>query len=224
MRLAVPPDRKVLVSDFDGTLTRRDLYQLVQERLPPQSGLAVWEDYRAGRTSHFDALRTIFAAFRPGETELMRLADEMELDPNLAATVAVLRAAGWEVVVASAGCAWYIHHLLAKAGVELEVHANPGHIEAGRLVMEWPTGSPFQSPRTGIDKAAVVRAAQEGGRRVAFAGDGPPDVEPALLVPGPLRFARGYLAEVLRTRGQEFQPFEQWSDIARALADGTPSG
>jgi 2-hydroxy-3-keto-5-methylthiopentenyl-1-phosphate phosphatase len=105
MRLAVPPDRKTLVSDFDGTLTRRDFYQLVQERLPAQSALAVWEDYRAGRISHFEALRTIFDTFQPGETELLRLADEMELDPNLAAGVAALRAAGWEVVIASAGCA-----------------------------------------------------------------------------------------------------------------------
>jgi len=224
MRLAVTPNRNILVSDFDGTLTRRDFYQIVQERLPPQSGLDVWEDYREGRISHFDALRTIFAAFRAGETELVRLADEMGLDPDLMADVAALRAAGWEVVVASAGCAWYIHHLLTEAGVQLEVHANPGHIEAGRLVMEWPTQSPFQSPRTGIDKAAIVRAAQEGGRRVAFAGDGPPDLEPALLVPGPLRFARGYLAEVLREKGLEFRPFERWSDVARALSNATPSG
>ena len=30
--------------------------------------------------------------------------------------------------------------------------------------------------------------------RVAFAGDGPPDIEPALLVPADMRFARGALA------------------------------
>jgi hypothetical protein len=107
--------------------------------------------------------------------------------------------------------------LLKEAGVDLPVHANPGHLDGGRLIMDWPSTSPFQSPRTGIDKVAVVQAAQEGGRAVAFAGDGPPDLEPALLVPAPLRFARGYLAEALRTRGEGFYPFDRWSDIARKL-------
>ena len=126
MGLAVPPNRNILVSDFDGTLTRRDFYQLVQERLPPQSGFAVWEDYSAGRISHFDALRTIFAAFRAGEAELTAWQTRWDSTRTWRPTWASLRAAGWEVVVASGGCAWYIHRLLTEAGVHLEVHANPG--------------------------------------------------------------------------------------------------
>lgn len=213
----IPRDRRVLVSDFDGTMTRRDFYQLVEERLSPQGTSAWWGEYQAGRISHFEALRQMFAADSPGETELIRLAHHMELDPDLAAGVAALREKGWNVVVASAGCEWYIQLLLNEAGVTLPIHANPGHIKDGRLIMEWPAASPFQSPRTGIDKAAVVRAAQQGGRTVAFAGDGPPDLEPALLVPAPVRFARGYLAEALRARGENFIPFERWSDIAHKL-------
>jgi 2-hydroxy-3-keto-5-methylthiopentenyl-1-phosphate phosphatase len=52
---------------------------------------------------------------------------------------------------------------------------------------------------------------------VAFAGDGPPDLQAALLVPPGLRFARGGLAEELRARGEAFQPFSRWSEIAREL-------
>jgi 2-hydroxy-3-keto-5-methylthiopentenyl-1-phosphate phosphatase len=166
-------------------MTRRDFYQLVEERLSPQEASDWWSGYQAGRISHFEALRQIFGAFPAGEAELVRLVHAMDLDPDLAASVTALREAGWEVVVASAGCEWYIRLLLNEAGVDLPVHANPGHVEGGRLVMEWPNASPFQSPRTGIDKVAVVRAAQQGGRTVAFAGDGPPDLEPALLVPAP---------------------------------------
>jgi 2-hydroxy-3-keto-5-methylthiopentenyl-1-phosphate phosphatase len=52
--------------------------------------------------------------------------------------------------------------------------------------------------------ASALRAAEV----VAFAGDGPPDLEPALRVRPDLRFARG-LAEALRVRGEAFQPFSQ---------------
>ena len=90
----------------------------------------------------------------------------------------------------SAGCDWYIRRLLAQAGVELEVHANPGRFVPGLgLQMEMPVGSPFLSPTLGVDKARVVRHHLEQGRTVAFAGDGFPDEEAALFVPGSLRFA-----------------------------------
>ncbi len=103
--------------------------------------------------------------------------------------------------------------------MSLDVHANPGHIENGRLLMDWPSQSSFQSPQTGIDKVAVVRAAVASNRTVAFAGDGPPDLPAALLVPGSLRFARGFLAEELQARGKPFQPFDRWSEIAHLLCD-----
>jgi 2-hydroxy-3-keto-5-methylthiopentenyl-1-phosphate phosphatase len=85
--------------------------------------------------------------------------------------------------------------------------------------MERLTGSPYFAPGTGIDKAAVVRTALEGGRTVAFAGDGPPDLEPALLVPAGLRFARRgrALAAALDAQGQRYHAFDRWAEVARAL-------
>ena len=105
--------------------------------------------------------------------------------------------------------------LLDEAGVALEVHANPGHVEDDRLAMTWPVDSPYFSPETGIDKAAVVREALGAGGAVAFAGDGPPDLVPALLVPPRLRFARGYLARMLAERGEPFRPFDRWAEVAQ---------
>lgn len=85
--------------------------------------------------------------------------------------------------------------------------------------MELPTRSPFFSPTVGIDKAEVVRQAIQAGGRVAFAGDGPPDLAPAVLVAEDLRFARGHLAAELTRRGLGFRPFERWSAVASALAE-----
>lgn len=209
----------MLVTDFDGTLTRHDFYQLVRDRLLPPETPDFFDEYRAGQITHFDALRLIFAEVPAGAEVFSELARDQELDPDLAAEVGALRENGWEVVVVSAGCRWYIDLLLAEAGVEAQVHASPGRIEEGRLLMEWPLDSPFYSPETGIDKAAVVRAALAAGRTVAYAGDGPVDLEAALLVPAEYRFARRTrdLAELLRSRGERFHPFDRWAEIARTL-------
>lgn len=214
------PGRKVLVSDFDGTMTRNDFYQLVAARLLPPGTPDFWAEYRAGRITHFEALRSYFLAARPGEHALIDLYHDMKLDPDLRAGLVALKSAGWSVVVASAGSLWYIDRLLRESRARdlMEVHANLGHIAGGRLVMELPQGSPFFSSEVGIDKPAIVRQALATAEVVAFAGDGPPDVEPALLVDPAWRFATGFLAEELARRGEGFRPFERWGEIARMLA------
>src|SRR3954453_18675198 len=162
----------VLVSDFDGTMTRHDFYQLAVESLLPPDTPDYWAEYRSGAVTHFEALRRYFATIRAGEEEVLAVVDRMELAPEVPGAVARLREAGWEVVVTSAGCDWYIRRLLAAAGVEVEVHANPGRFVAGRgLLMELPVDSPFLCSALGIDKAKVVRRYVDGGWAVAFAGD-----------------------------------------------------
>ncbi len=210
--------KKVLVSDFDGTMTRRDFFKLAIEQLLPPDSPNFWSEYRAGRITHFEALRRYFAEIRASETDVLRVIDQMELDPGLPQAVAQLRQAGWNVIVTSAGCDWYIRRLLAQSGVELEVHSNPGRFVPGLgLQMEMPVGSPFLSPTLGVDKAQIVRHHLAQGSSVAFAGDGFPDEEAAMFVPGDLRFARGDLADVLRQKGECFQPFDAWSEIAQCL-------
>jgi len=208
---------RVLVSDFDGTMTRYDFYRLAIESLLPRDVTDYWAEFRAGTITHFEALRRYFAAIRSSEADVLAVVKRMELDPELPQAVAALQSAGWRVVVASAGCEWYIRRLMDEAGIDVEVHANPGRFEPGKgLLMEMPAGSsPYRSSALGIDKAGVVRDYQGRGLTVAFAGDGFPDADPARLVPGNLRFARGDLAAVLTEEQSVFHAFDSWSDIAR---------
>jgi len=209
---------RVLVSDFDGTMTRHDFYKLAIEKLIPDDTPDYWAQYRSGSITHFEALRLYFAAIRGTEDEVLAVVRQTELDPKLPSAIESLRRAGWRVVVTSAGCAWYIQWLLKSVGIELEIHSNPGHFDPERgLVMQMPTTSPFWSPTLGINKTAVVRDFLQQDKTVAFAGDGFPDADPARLIPADRRFARADLADVLRSENEPFQPFHSWSDIASTL-------
>ncbi len=213
-----PTPGGVLVSDFDGTMTRQDFYKLALKHLLPFDCPDYLAQYREGKITHFEALRLYFAGIRADENEVQAIVDRMELDPDLAIAVKGLELRGWRVIVTSAGCSWYIRRLLSEAGVEIEVHANPGRFQPGLgLIMEPPLGSPHFSPVYGVSKASVVRRYQAEGRTVAFAGDGTPDAEAARLVPEAHRFARADLARVLSGEGLGFRPFERWSEVAHAL-------
>lgn len=210
--------KSVFVTDFDGTLTRREFYQLVADRMPPAEHADFWAAFRAGRMSHAEAMARYCALAGTDEADVRRLASALEPDPRFGELVAKLNAAGWEVVVASAGCEWYIRVALEAFGVDVAVHSNRGRWVPGRgLVLEVPTGSPFFDPDVGVSKAAVVRDALERAGRVAFAGDGATDVPAALLVEAGLRFAKGDCAAELDRRGEGYRRFDRWGEVAEAL-------
>jgi 2,3-diketo-5-methylthio-1-phosphopentane phosphatase len=211
---------KIFVSDYDGTITDKDFYLLLAERYVPADTPDYFVQYREGRISHFEAMAAYFGFAPTDEQRLEELLAASQADPDLGASAALLRRAGWELWVVSAGSSWYIERVLRRAGVAATIYSNPGRLENGSgLVLEkLDPSSPYHSASVGVDKSAVVRHALHIADTVAFAGDGPPDLPPALLVRPGLRFARGVLAEELRARGEAFQPFSRWSGIARELA------
>lgn len=212
----------IFVTDFDGTITREDFYRLVIDHALPPGTPDYWNEYVQGRLTHFDALNLTFTSAKVGEVKLRELVDQMEPDPALGEEIHALKAAGWRVVIVSAGCLWYIEQILERAGVLglAEVYANPGNVVDGRLLMSWPSESMYFSPDTGIDKSAVVLEARAEDPRVAFAGNGLPDLQPALAVTPELRFARADLSLALSERGERFRPFDRWSEVTQALRAG----
>ena len=217
----------IFVTDFDGTLCEHDFYSEVLAHLMPAGMPNFYAEFLRGEMTHFECLAAYFAAIPGTEADLIQLVNRMSLPKELPSLLTRLNAAGWEVVIASAGCRWYIDRLLANAGVSPVVHANDGRwVGGGRgLEMTLPTASPFFSPTVGIDKAAVVRDAQARTGLVAFAGDGLTDVPAAVLVPPALRFAVADCAHGLQALGETYRPFRNWADIAETLVaeHGTPN-
>jgi len=208
----------LLVTDFDGTMTETDFYKLALERFTPSETKYVWERYLRRELTLFECLQGIFSSIQSPQSEVIAALPELGFDPNAASAIDRLRKAEWEVVITSSGCEWYIKQILASAGIEATLHANPGEFaESGGLEMRVPSASPYLSDKAGISKAAIVREASENYPIVAFAGDSGPDLEAARLVKDGLRFARSQLADLLQQEGRSFHPYRRWSDIADIL-------
>ena len=208
--------RGTFFSDFDGTITNVDFYELVLNEMHPELGGDPLGAFHRGELPLFETLRRIFAAIPLPEAAVVAMLPRLEPDPHLAEDLARLHAAEWGLHVVSAGSAWYIKQTLEQAGVDVPVtiHANPGRFDSG-LIMERPTDPRIARDEIGIDKAAVVRL--HGRGIVAFAGNSQPDLAAARVVSAPLRFARGSLCEVLDAEGLEYRPFDRWHEVAQAL-------
>lgn len=212
--------RRALVTDFDGTLTRTDFYELAVARCLAPDTPDYWAEYAAGRITHFEAMAGIYRHIQWSEARVREgILPAMDLDPNLPAAVARLEARGWDVIIVSNGSLWYIDILLDAMGLgHLNRHGNPGRFVDGQgLLLGLPTESPFFDRQHGVDKSAVVKNALERYQHVAFAGNGPPDLAPSLLVTGKLRFARTWLAAALKERGEAYHEYGWWSEIVPVL-------
>lgn len=211
---------KVLVTDFDGTMTAVDFFDVILDVVPTDTMPDYWGDCVAGKLTHVEALHGIFQHAPRDLSVLEALLPKTRLDPHTADSVRQLKQHGWDVVVVSAGSQWYIDQILAPIVDEVRIIANPGGFtpEAG-LSMRWPPREvPWYSQHFGIDKAAIIRELQaRGATRIAFAGDGRPDVAAARLVTAENLFAKSWLAEVLTVEKRGYRRFENWSEIARAL-------
>lgn len=217
--LSSPPGtRGILVTDFDGTITSGDFFELVRRRWPQVPD--PWDQALAGVIPMREALRRIFAGARGTREELLDLCKQSNVGPEIGDAFRQLQRAGWRIIVASAGCDYYIHHTLARVGVRAEVVAHRGEfIEGKGLIMQLLDDTPLAHPRFGLNKAAVVRRVQTTGLPVAFAGDGTPDLDPLLLVPDTYRFATGWAADELSRRGAVFQRFNRWPDLVNPLIE-----
>lgn len=211
---------KILVSDFDGTMTQRDFYSCAVELLLSSDDLEPWYAYTREEITHFEALRRIFERIRADMPDMERVLAAMDFDELAEAAVQRLNGRDWHVTIVSNGCGWYIERFFRQHNLQVELHTNPGvySVEQG-LQMRLPTESPFFSEQFGISKPEVIRNALRTCNTVAFAGDGRPDLEPALMVRPDLRFATGWLAEELRSRGESFRKFSKWSEISEALCE-----
>lgn len=210
----------VLVTDFDGTMTAVDFFDVILDVIPTDTMPDYWGECVAGRLTHVEALHGIFQHAPRELAVLESLLPKTQLDPRTVDSVQRLKQHGWDVVVVSAGSKWYIDRILAPIAHDVRIIANPGDFtpEAG-LSMTWPPRDvPWFSQHFGIDKAAIIRELQtRGTKRIAFAGDGRPDLAAARVVTAENRFACCWLADVLTAEGLRYRPFKRWSEIADAL-------
>lgn len=208
----------ILVTDFDGTFVRRDFFDLILERHDPAEARAGWQRFVDGEVTLTAGLDAVFSSLRTDQAGVEQLVAALDPAPGTAEAVRRLQGAGWEVVIASAGCGWYIKRLLARLDLDLIVHASPGVFapETGLLMRPDPD-DPYHDPAFGINKAAVTRDASAADPIVAYAGDSNNDRKGAMLVPPERRFVTGWLQRKMAREGVPHVPFAAWPEIAEHL-------
>jgi 2-hydroxy-3-keto-5-methylthiopentenyl-1-phosphate phosphatase len=201
------------VIDFDGTVTEDDLL----DRIALDFGdPAVYREVEDGLDAGTMPLREVITReFEPVTAPLGEVVDWVLAHATVRAGFRELvehaQAAGWEVHVVSSGLHELIEPVLARAGVEVLLHAN--RVDAGpdgwRVDWRYPESCDYCGE-------SCKRALLPDGY-VVYVGDGYSDRCAALAADRV--FATRGLERYLAERGTPFERFSDFRALSAALAD-----
>lgn len=213
-------NKLALVTDFDGTISGDDFFDLIVNKYLTPDALEPWHLYLQGKMTHIEALGRVFAQIRIPEKELLAFIDRIPVDGAFFDTARYCKERKIPLYICSAGCDYYIKRILGDALEKYDICLVTNHGEyspADGLKLIPPRNSPFYDKDVGISKAEVVRFLQERGYKTVLCGDGPPDVAPARIADAV--FAKKFLLKKCREANIITQPFNTFGDVLSYLKE-----
>ncbi|MBB3302929.1 2,3-diketo-5-methylthio-1-phosphopentane phosphatase [Rhizobium sp. BK077] len=201
-----------IFSDFDGTISIRDVTDIVLSCFAGSQWEDIEQEWKDGRIGSAECMRRQIPLIRATRHELDALLDTVAIDPGFVAFRDYCRESGLPVTVVSDGVDYFIRHVLALNGIrDLPVIAN---ILTHRGVEGQDTYALAPSAATagcsagsGVCKCKVIG----GIERQIYIGDGRSD----FCVSGRagLVFAKGKLAEYCSDQGISYIAFDDFTDL-----------
>ena len=207
----------VLISDFDGTISKKDFFYMVIDNLlkDKKDALAPWNDYLNGKIKQIDALTGIFSQIHLTQNELDKFISTIEIDPYFYDAAQYCMEKNIPFYICSAGTNYYIKkrisdELLKYNIVLISNDASYSQEEGMKLIAPAET-SPYYNSNTGVSKQAIVQKLKDDGFFTIYAGDGKPDFKSAQIAD--VVFAKDMLLELCKQHGIKTQFFDNFSDI-----------
>jgi len=208
----------VLVLDFDGTVTQKDLGDEVCERFAP----AAWRDidllWMRNQISLPDAQRQMWAMVRAERAEALAYAHAVGHErPGLDALLDQVAKRGGESWLASGGFDFYIEAILGDrlARFQRSYYNHTRFTEAG-VEVAFPHAD-LACDRCAVCKGKVCDLARATGAEVVFAGDGTSDRCVVGRVDTVFAVENSHLARHCDAHGAAYRSFRSFDELARAL-------
>ena len=206
-----------LISDFDGTISKKDFFYMVIEELlkDKKDALAPWQDYLKGKIKHIDALTGIFSQIHLKQYELDNFISSIKIDSYFYNTAEYCMKKEIPFYICSAGTNYYIKKripdALSKYNIILISNDATYSQQNGMKLLPPQKTSYYYNSNTGISKQAIVKNLKSTGFFTIYAGDGKPDFTSAQIAD--VVFAKDLLLELCKEKDIEAKTFNNFNDI-----------
>ncbi|HNW43094.1 MAG TPA: HAD-IB family phosphatase [Elusimicrobiales bacterium] len=197
------------VSDFDGTITLRDVGDSLLLHYGYSDKKAIEASYSL-KVRVEDFMKKAFSGAKLSEEAIaLFVRERVKARPGFTDFVNFCEASKIPLEVASGGVDLYAGPFFRKHGVAVKAFFGRARVTAGGLRISYPF---LRRMDLSAFKASRVARLQRAGRRVVFFGDGPNDLKAAALADKV--FAAGRLLRLCRASGIAASPL---TDFSRAI-------
>ena len=228
--------RPVLFLDFDGTISRRDVVDLILETYADDHWRAVEDEWCAGGIGSRECLRAQIGLVRATPKQIDELMEAVEIDEGLLALLETCRRKDITACVVSDGFDYCIERLFRRWACSLEVARTlhglgvyASHLEpaaSGRWQTDFPHPKRPCAHGCATCKPLVMRGLSRPASVNVFVGDGLSDRYAAAAAP--VVFAKQGLALYCAEQGIAYTPYETLADVAtwleKAISDFEDQG
>ncbi|HST53831.1 MAG TPA: MtnX-like HAD-IB family phosphatase [Pyrinomonadaceae bacterium] len=213
----------VVFLDFDGTITRRDVTDVILESYADESWLEVERRWRAGRIGSRECLRAQMSLVRATRAQLEALVDTIEVDEGFAGLLEACARRRAHVFVISDGFDHFIRRILERPRLGLArllrgVRVCASHLEfdsRGEMRLDFPYFRETCEHGCATCKPAVLELLNAERAPSVFVGDGLSDRYAAACAD--LVFAKNSLAQYCREQEIEHVAYERLREVASRL-------
>lgn len=206
----------IFISDFDGTISKRDFYWIIIDDYIGAEGKQHYLDWKKNHKIGVTFLNKIFTWHKFTKEEHDDVISKVAIDKTLKKFKVYLKTVDCELIILSAGFRYYIDKVLEAEGLsDIEVITNEGVFEEAQFQIRADEGSWYYHELYGVDKYKVIKHYKTLYKTVMFAGDSEPDYRAA--VAADIRFAKGELVTLLEAGGYEYYAFNEFEEVGEIL-------
>ncbi|MBE9547072.1 MAG: MtnX-like HAD-IB family phosphatase [Proteobacteria bacterium] len=205
--------KTLVISDFDGTISTRDVGYEIIERFTGEGWKEIDRAYCAGEIGSRDAYIQITSLFRGTKEEMVRyVLNRASMDPHFNEFYLFCKEKEIDIKIVSDGLDFYIDVILKKYGLgDIEFFSNVVGFHNGRASsIEFPHHN-GRCKKCGTCKSTLLEQYRQTYDRIIYVGDGYSDVCPAK--DADVVFAKGILYEKCLENGRSCIHYENFRDV-----------
>lgn len=207
-------EKTIIVSDFDGTITREDTLYKFFKTYADNYWLeieAMWVDGKIGSAECL--LRQFELVDNLNKDLIEKYTSTIELDPYFKEFIENNKN---NFVVVSDGVDYFINKVLENHGIKnIKIISNHAEFIEGKFSLSYPNKNLNCKNKSGTCKCSVVNTLKEKYDKIIYIGDGQSDF--CVADKADILFAKGSLLNYCKKNNIKCREFESFRDIADNL-------
>lgn len=207
----------IAVSDFDGTITKKDsLYHFFDE-YASELWLDVEQQWKDGKISSKECLIKEFELVKNLDEELIeKYIETIETDNYFLEFTNFCKEKNIDFLIASDGVDYFINKILKRLNIpKVKLITNHGEFKEGKFSLSFPNDFKDCENNSGTCKCKVVWDLKKKYDKIIYIGDGTSDF--CVSKNADFLFAKSGLIEYCKANKIKYKPFNDFSDIIFTL-------